>query len=156
MSDLCRDPVLYLLSLLVWPWADDRGAIRGSLLRRTRARQFTISLPSHKGVDSRSRGTDVANRLPAAPAYGLTRTFALASERDGDSPFLTVADAQGLSYYADATLARRLSMAPARLEMARSDLIRVGLIAWQRPLYQVLALDTPAPEPAPPRGLTRM
>lgn len=63
---------------------------------------------------------------------------------------VTVADAQGLSYYADATLTRRLSMAPARLEMARSDLIRVGLIAWQRPLYQVLALDTPAPEPAPP------
>ncbi|SAL07532.1 hypothetical protein AWB78_08618 [Caballeronia calidae] len=63
---------------------------------------------------------------------------------------VTVADAQGLSYYADATLTRRLSMAPARLEMARSDLIRVGLIAWQRPLYQVLAFDTPAPEPAPP------
>jgi hypothetical protein len=64
---------------------------------------------------------------------------------------VTVADAQGLSYYADATLARRLSMAPARLEMARSDLIRLGLIAWKRPLYQVLALDTPAPEPPPPR-----
>jgi hypothetical protein len=63
---------------------------------------------------------------------------------------VTVADAQGVSYYADATLTRRLSMAPARLEMARSDLIRIGLIAWQRPLYQVLALDTPAPEPAPP------
>jgi hypothetical protein len=62
---------------------------------------------------------------------------------------VTVADAQGLSYYADATLARRLSMAPARLEMARSDLIRVGLIAWQKPIYQVLALDASAPEPAP-------
>lgn len=56
----------------------------------------------------------------------------------------------GLSYYADATLAWHLSMAPARLEMARRDVIRVGLIAWQRPLCQVLALDTPAPEPAPP------
>ena len=63
---------------------------------------------------------------------------------------VTVADAQGLSYYADTSLARRLSMAPARLEMARSDLIRIGLIAWQRPLYQVLALDAPLPEPAPP------
>lgn len=62
---------------------------------------------------------------------------------------VTVADAQGLSYYADATLVRRLSMAPARLELARSDLIRIGLIAWQRPIYQVLALDAPAPEPAP-------
>ncbi|MFM0213644.1 hypothetical protein PQQ96_40375 [Paraburkholderia sediminicola] len=61
---------------------------------------------------------------------------------------VTVADAQGLSYYADTSLARRLSMAPARLEMARSDLIRIGLIAWQRPLYQVLALDGPAAEPA--------
>jgi hypothetical protein len=68
---------------------------------------------------------------------------------------VTVADAQGLSYYADTSLARRLSMAPARLEMARSDLIRIGLIAWQRPLYQVLALDAPAPEPAPsPHGQT--
>jgi hypothetical protein len=63
---------------------------------------------------------------------------------------VTVADAQGLSYYADTSLARRLSMAPARLEMARSDLVRIGLIAWQRPLYQVLALDAPATEPAPP------
>jgi hypothetical protein len=62
---------------------------------------------------------------------------------------VTVADAQGLSYYADTSLARRLSMAPARLEMARSDLIRIGLIAWQRPLYQVLALDAPAAQPAP-------
>jgi hypothetical protein len=62
---------------------------------------------------------------------------------------VTVADAQGLSYYADTSLARRLSMAPARLEMARNDLIRIGLIAWQRPLYQVLALDAPAPESAP-------
>ncbi|WP_176072335.1 hypothetical protein [Paraburkholderia mimosarum] len=62
---------------------------------------------------------------------------------------VTVADAQGLSYYADASLARHLSMAPARLEMARNDLMRIGLIAWRRPIYQVLALDAPAPEPAP-------
>jgi hypothetical protein len=62
---------------------------------------------------------------------------------------VTVADAQGLSYYADTSLARRLSLAPARLEMARNDLIRIGLIAWQRPVYQVLALDVPAQEPAP-------
>ena len=56
---------------------------------------------------------------------------------------VTVADAQGLSYYADASLARRLSMDPVRLSKARSDLIRAGLIAYQRPLYQVLALDSP-------------
>jgi hypothetical protein len=54
---------------------------------------------------------------------------------------VTVADAQGLSYYSDSVLARRLSMAPARLAQARADLLRAGLIAYQRPLYQVLALE---------------
>lgn len=54
---------------------------------------------------------------------------------------VTVADAQGLSYYSDAVLGRRLSIGLARLSQARGDLVRVGLIAYQRPLYQVLALD---------------
>jgi len=53
---------------------------------------------------------------------------------------VTVADAQGLSYYADATLGHRLSLLPARLQQARADLLRLGLIAYQRPLYQVLDL----------------
>lgn len=56
---------------------------------------------------------------------------------------VTVADAQGLSYYSDAALGRCLSLTPARLSQARSDLMRIGLIAYQRPLYQVLALDGP-------------
>ena len=56
---------------------------------------------------------------------------------------VTVADAQGLSYYSDAALGRCLSLTPARLSQARSDLMRIGLIAYQRPLYQVLALDCP-------------
>ena len=55
---------------------------------------------------------------------------------------VTVADAQGLSYYSDAALGRRLSIGLARLSQARGDLICVGLIAYQRPLYQVLALDS--------------
>jgi hypothetical protein len=59
---------------------------------------------------------------------------------------VTVADAQGLSYYSDASVARRLSMDPSRLIWARTDLIRLGLLAYERPLYQVLALDAPAPE----------
>jgi hypothetical protein len=58
---------------------------------------------------------------------------------------VTVADAQGLSYYSDASLAKRLSLHPSRLSQARADLLRVGLIAYERPLYQVLALDAPAP-----------
>ena len=59
---------------------------------------------------------------------------------------VTVADAQGLSYYSDASVARRLSMDPSRLVRARADLIRLRLVAYERPLYQVLALDAPAPE----------
>jgi len=56
---------------------------------------------------------------------------------------LTVADEQGLSYYSDAALVRGLSMTSARLSQARRDLVCAGLIAYQRPLYQVLALDSP-------------
>ena len=58
---------------------------------------------------------------------------------------VTVGDAQGLSYYGDAKLAKSLSMPAARLEKARADLIRLNLIAYAAPLYQVLALDPPAP-----------
>lgn len=56
---------------------------------------------------------------------------------------VTVADVQGLSYYSDASLARSLSMDLSRLRQARGALIREELIAYQRPLYQVLALDPP-------------
>lgn len=64
---------------------------------------------------------------------------------------VTVADAQGLSYYCDAALASRLSIEPERLAQARTALLRLGLVAYERPLYQVLALDAcvPAPAPAP-------
>jgi hypothetical protein len=54
---------------------------------------------------------------------------------------LTVADAQGLSYYSDRTVCRLLSMTPAVLSRARAQLIGVALIAHQAPLYQVLALE---------------
>jgi len=56
---------------------------------------------------------------------------------------VTVGDEQGLSYYADASLVRSLSLTAARLSQARADLVRLGLIAYQRPLYQVLSLDSP-------------
>lgn len=57
---------------------------------------------------------------------------------------VTVADAQGLSYYGEASLERLLSMPAARLIQARADLIRLDLVAYERPLYQVLSLDPPA------------
>jgi len=53
---------------------------------------------------------------------------------------VTVADAQGLSYYSDATLSRLLQLDPLELARARQQLIAGDLVAYQKPLYQVLAL----------------
>lgn len=61
---------------------------------------------------------------------------------------VTVADAQGLSFYAERSLCQRLSMPPAVLRQARQALIQGGLVAYERPLYQVLALDGDARGPA--------
>lgn len=60
---------------------------------------------------------------------------------------VTVADGQGLSYYADATICRLLPLDAQALARARRDLIDNRLIAYQRPLYQVLALGPPQPSP---------
>jgi hypothetical protein len=65
---------------------------------------------------------------------------------------VTVADAQGLSFYADASVGRLLSWPPAELERARATLIRAGLIAYEAPLYQVLALEPSTPTPPPVRA----
>jgi hypothetical protein len=53
---------------------------------------------------------------------------------------VTVADAQGLSYYGESTLAARLHLSSEELVAARAQLIKIELIAYQAPLYQVLAL----------------
>ena len=56
--------------------------------------------------------------------------------------FLTsVADAQGLSYYADASLMRRLKMDFLGLSASRQQLVQAGLIAYEKPFYQVLSLE---------------
>jgi hypothetical protein len=66
---------------------------------------------------------------------------------------VTVADAQGLSYYADGSLAQRLSLSAPRLHQARQALMQQGLVAYRRPLYQVLALGSPEPAPVDaPKG----
>lgn len=64
---------------------------------------------------------------------------------------LTVADAQGLSYYADASIGRMLSLGPEQLAAARAGLLRAGLVAYEAPLYQVLALNPPPPAAAMPQ-----
>jgi hypothetical protein len=65
---------------------------------------------------------------------------------------VTVGDAKGLSYYGDKSIIKYLSMDQNALDEARADLIRLGMIAWQTPLYQVLALDSPKPEKRAPRS----
>jgi len=54
---------------------------------------------------------------------------------------VSVGDVQGLSYYSDASLMRRLKMDPVQLSASRQQLIGAGLIAYEKPLYQVLSLD---------------
>jgi hypothetical protein len=58
---------------------------------------------------------------------------------------ITVADAKGLSYYSDRAVTSRLSLDADRLFKARCELMDAGLIAFDRPIYQVLALDCPGP-----------
>lgn len=54
---------------------------------------------------------------------------------------VTVADAQGLSYYSDRSLGSYLKWDLPRLEQARQGLMAADLIAYQKPLYQVLSLQ---------------
>ena len=56
--------------------------------------------------------------------------------------FLTcVADARGLSYYSDKSIMELLNMDQETLQHARSGLIKNNLVAWQKPIYQVLSLE---------------
>ncbi len=59
---------------------------------------------------------------------------------------VTVGDAKGLSYYGDKSIIKHLCMDQNALDDARANLINIGLIAWQKPLYQVLSLDRPERE----------
>lgn len=54
---------------------------------------------------------------------------------------LCAADDKGISYYGDKSIMKKLSMDQKTLQQARSDLTRFGLLAWQKPLYQVLDLE---------------
>jgi len=69
---------------------------------------------------------------------------------------ITVADAQGLSYYGAATLAARLHLGADELTLARQRLIALDLIAYQTPIYQVLAIaGTQAQAPCKVAGAPR-
>ena len=73
------------------------------------------------------------------------------SVRRGEILFLvSVADAQGLSFYGDASLMQRLHLSTEELAAARGQLIGLELIAYQAPLCQVLAISVPAAVRAAP------
>jgi len=55
-------------------------------------------------------------------------------------------DAQGLSYYSGSRIAELLRLEPAVVSGARRELIELGLIAYQKPLYQLLSLERELPE----------
>jgi hypothetical protein len=98
-------------------------------------------------------------------------TWAIAARRP--SPCISfwsrAADAQGLSYYSEPRIAQVLRLEPPTLRQARRELLGLGLIAYQKPLYQLLSLedertaespprpsrDEPKPEPPPPASRPR-
>ncbi|MGH8548660.1 MAG: hypothetical protein ACRERU_08705 [Methylococcales bacterium] len=58
---------------------------------------------------------------------------------------ITVADAKGLSYHSDLSISGYLSLDAGQFSRARAKLQQLGLIAFEKPVYQVLALDSPRP-----------
>jgi hypothetical protein len=102
-----------------------------------------------------SKRTLVPERLRTVPAHFSWLDHRLVQEHyieraevDAWALYLflvTVADQHGLSYYADASLGRRLRLDPPRLRRARTALIGLDLVAYQPPLYQVLSLPEVVP-----------
>jgi hypothetical protein len=56
---------------------------------------------------------------------------------------VTVADAEGLSYYSDGVLERMLNMEHGQLLDARRQLCQAGMLVYDKPFYQVLSLQLP-------------
>jgi len=67
---------------------------------------------------------------------------------------VTVADADGLSWYSEEALCRQLSCDAAQLQSARAEIQQAALIAYRKPIYQVLDLapGLACATPAPRRG----
>lgn len=53
---------------------------------------------------------------------------------------ITVSDGSGLSYYGDKSVCSQISMDECQLAASRLLLIKLSLIAYRKPLYQVLDL----------------
>lgn len=66
----------------------------------------------------------------------------------------SVSDERGLSFYSESSLLRELKLDLPSLLRARQQLLQADLLAYEKPLWQLLCLD-PAPDPARPRGQQR-
>ena len=92
----------------------------------------------------------IADRVRHPPVDGFSwidRRFLrdFAARLSGDAIFLyfflaAVSDKQGLSFYADFTLAVRMRTGEGTIVRARNELIDADLVAYQPPLTQVLSL----------------
>jgi hypothetical protein len=92
----------------------------------------------------------IVDRVRRPPADGFSwvdrrflREFAV--RLSGDAVFLyfflaAVSDKQGLSFYADSTIAVRLRISERIVMRAREELIDADLVAYHPPLTQVLSL----------------
>ena len=69
---------------------------------------------------------------------------------------ITVADAKGLSYYGDPTLMKRLSMDMQGLVSCRNELVLANLIAYRKPVSQILPLEKPPAPPTPEKRIGQM
>jgi hypothetical protein len=54
---------------------------------------------------------------------------------------VTVGDEYGRSYYGDVRLGRMLSLSTEEIAVARRQLEAAGMIAYEKPFYQVLSLE---------------
>jgi hypothetical protein len=107
---------------------------------------------------------DRIRRLPKEGWSWIDRRFIRekAPELDRDSILLyfflaAVADKHGLSFFSDVAVAGRLRMTESSLERARGELERRDLIAYAKPLYQVLSIRhstcAPARSDCEPTGI---
>lgn len=108
---------------------------------------------THLGVSPKTtiqKRVLIADRVRRPPADGFSRVDRrflreFAARLSGDAVLLyfflaAVSDKQGLSFYADSTIAVRLRMSEGIMARAREELIDLDLIAYQAPLTQVLSL----------------
>ena len=59
---------------------------------------------------------------------------------------VTVADADGVSYYSEESLCAQLNYTSSELKASRSELAGADLVAYRKPFYQVLELPRSAEE----------